>query len=591
MATAQERKLRKVWLSNWENLLDARKMPDREQFLTAFEIELKGSGLGTWIFTEVQRRLDKIVAKLEAAGIPVRILALKARQMGVTTWGGGYQLEKVARHGGQKCVMMAHRDEDTQEIYGSKIQELWEQIPEEMRPHRVRSNRREIIVRHGARERKQRKKVHERGRSYVMVLTAGSETGGRSRTIQHFHASEAAFFKNDYKVLNATFQSVPQKPGTSIILETTANGASGAFHDLWRAAEKGENDFVPVFFPWFSFKEYSRPFAGAAYKIAFFDSMTDQEKATMQLHELSFEQMNWRRWAIPNLCLGDPLLFQAEYPATPDEAFIASGTCRFDHEALLVLESRAPKPIARGTVLNVEGKTKFVSDPAGPVTIYRKVRRRAEYILPADAGEGIRTRDPSAGCVYDRRSRKLVARIHGHIEPQEYADLIWRLGRLYNDALIVPENNGPGLAVIKRLQQRQVERIYQHSVIDSALGVKRDKMGFTTTKQARDFGIQMLASAIANLQVELSVEQIAECRNFQTQDGRKYEAKPGTHDDEVMALVFMFAVNAFEPYDLGPEEDPEPVTVTRIQKFERRLGERLAQSGSDLYDPHLGSEY
>jgi hypothetical protein len=55
----------------------------------------------------------------------------------------------------------------------------------------------------------------------------------------------------------ALMQTVPDLPGTEIILETTAN-CHNDLHSLWRKAEAGESEFMPVLLPWFVDPEYRR---------------------------------------------------------------------------------------------------------------------------------------------------------------------------------------------------------------------------------------------------------------------------------------------------------------------------------------------
>jgi hypothetical protein len=53
-------------------------------------------------------------------------------------------------------------------------------------------------------------------------------------------------------------QTVPDLPGTEIIIiESTANGFND-FHALWRKAESGESEFLPIFLPWSMDAEYRR---------------------------------------------------------------------------------------------------------------------------------------------------------------------------------------------------------------------------------------------------------------------------------------------------------------------------------------------
>ncbi len=62
------------------------------------------------------------------------------------------------------------------------------------------------------------------------VGTAGTEGVGRSETIQYFHGSEVAYWKNADSHMSGILQAVPEEDGTEIILESTANGIGGLFY-------------------------------------------------------------------------------------------------------------------------------------------------------------------------------------------------------------------------------------------------------------------------------------------------------------------------------------------------------------------------
>ena len=120
-------------------------------------------------------------------------------------------------------------------------------------------------------------------------------------------------------------QAVPDSPGTMVILESTANGCD-YFKELWDRAVNGDNDFVPVFFPWHEMKEYRRKYDGF--------QLTKAETVLKKAYNLDNEQLAWRRWCIRNNCGGDEQLFRQEYPSAPEEAFILTGRCIFDKEKI-----------------------------------------------------------------------------------------------------------------------------------------------------------------------------------------------------------------------------------------------------------------
>lgn len=590
-----------AYLSGWEATLDPSQTPGLDQFLAAFEIEGIGTSAVQFRLNLVQRRIVKVIEELEAQGLPIRIIILKARQLGCSTLVDGRLFEKCVRHPGNKCLIMADDDENTQELYQSKVRELWGQIPSRVRPEEERSNRRELTIRHGTSRADKKRPPHlrRRGRSYVRVMTAGKK-GGRgaaSRTLQHFHGSEVAFWDNDYEILNATLQTVHEVAGTSVVLESTANGASGAFFDRWKAAEQGRSSYVPLFFPWFIFPEYVRPFRSEDERKAFVESLTPVEQLIMEQHSVTLEQINWRRFTIEDKCGGDPLRFQVEYPATADEAFVASGTCRFDKAALALLEMRAPKAVGRGKVVHYAGKWVFMVDPTGPISVYRKPVPGREYIVAFDSGTGIAAErysdapDFSAACVYERRTRNLMARFHDRMDPRDFGDQLVGLGYWYGTALLAGEANSVGTEVLHHIQDLRYPNIYKERAQESAKGIRRDRLGYYTSVKSREIAIASLASSIAHGTIELAKEQIAECRAFITEDGRRWEAKAGHHDDEVIAAAIFSKINQQEPYDEEPFDAGDAKRKTRVERWEERMLAGLRAGGDTAIDPHLGSEW
>jgi hypothetical protein len=109
---------------------------------------------------------------------------------------------------------------------------------------------------------------------------------------------------------------VPDLPDTEIVLESTANGLGGEFHERWQMAEAGIGDYMAVFIPWFWQEEYRRPVPAGFI-------MDSEEEPYAEAHGLQPEQIAWRRAKIAEL--KDPLLFRQEYPATAAEAFQVTG--------------------------------------------------------------------------------------------------------------------------------------------------------------------------------------------------------------------------------------------------------------------------
>ena len=252
----------------------------------------------------------------------VRIVILKARQQGISTHVGGYFYFNVSQRKAQKCMVVTHSADSTRALF-DMTRRYHENCPELLKPHTKYSSRKELSF-------------DVLDSSYV-VATAGSEAIGRGETLTHVHASELAFWSPSTakENWNALLQAVPNEKGTAIIAESTANGLSNIFQELWRGACDGTNGFIPVFIPWFIDDTY----------IELVDAPLDrtpEEEDLATKYFLRDEQLAFRRKRIAQNGL---MLFQQEYPATPEEAFITTGRPVFNPEQLIGFLDEAPQSL------------------------------------------------------------------------------------------------------------------------------------------------------------------------------------------------------------------------------------------------------
>lgn len=266
----------------------------------------------------------------------VRALVLKGRQQGMSTYIGGRFYWRVTHGRGIRCFILTHEQEATNNLF-AMVERYHDHCPAMMKPETGASNAKELYF--------------DKLESGYAVGTAGTKAVGRSQTIQLFHGSEVAFWPNAPTHFAGVVQAVPDLPGTEVILESTANGVGGEFHERWQNAEAGIGDYIAIFVPWFWQEEYRR-----AVPEGF--ELDDEEREYMAAHALDLEQMAWRRNKIAEL--KDPLLFKQEYPATAAEAFQMSGHDSFIPTEL-VLKARkttceASGPLVIGYDPNWKGK-------------------------------------------------------------------------------------------------------------------------------------------------------------------------------------------------------------------------------------------
>ena len=297
--------------------------------LKCLKIRAKSGAVVPFALNKVQRLVhERAEAQLRETG-RVRAIVLKARQPGISTYIEGRFYWKVTHRHGVRAFILTHRDQATANLLAI-ARRFHNNVPAAMRPETKASNATELDF----------------GRldSGYRVGTAKADGIGRSDTVQYFHGSEVAFWARAEEHVAGALQAVPDKPGTEIWLESTANGIGGAFHNLWRAAERGEGDYLPIFIGWFLHEEYRAacpagwrpPEAFAAYGAA---------------HGLDREQLYWAWSKNAELALAESLStddicwrFCQEYPATAEEAFQTSGDDSFIPSALVLAARKFQAP-------------------------------------------------------------------------------------------------------------------------------------------------------------------------------------------------------------------------------------------------------
>ena len=408
------------------------------------KIKTKSGELKNFVFNSAQKKVDKIITDLQKKGKPVKLILLKARQLGMSTYVGGKKFHRTATRPFVNSMIIAHEDKATQNLFNMhKL--FYDELPERIRPMKKYSNGTELVFENPTSD-PDEKKRNPGLRSKITVATAKNVRTARSQTIHYLHCSEVAFWEDPDTLMLGLLQCVPDTPNTMIVIESTANGVGNWFHRMWQAAEKGENDFVPIFLGWYEDPEYTRPFDTPEQKEAFIkevnavfkDSKGNEvhtpEWELMQRYNLTYEQLNWRRYTIKNKCNGDEELFCQEYPSNPNEAFIASGRPRFN-TSVLKQYARQTKPGERGYLEEKNGIIRFIPDPKGYLEVWEKPVQDKSYCIGADVAEGLINGDYSAACV-GGDDLKIICSWHGHIDPDLFGYELYKLGTWYNQAYI-----------------------------------------------------------------------------------------------------------------------------------------------------------
>lgn len=522
------------------------------------KIKTKSGTVVPFRLNDAQRKLYAVAKRQQDAGKPVRLIILKARQLGFSTLTEGLIFHACATRRNVNALIVAHREDATANLFRmSKL--FYDELPAPVKPMLRASNAQELVFENPSKLRSERE-ARPGLRSRIRCATAGGRGIGRSDTLQCVHLSEYAFWPDgaDGKAstLAGILQAVPSLPGTMVVIESTANGFED-FKERWDAAVAGENDFEPVFFAWFENPDYSMPIVPGT-------EWTPEERDLKAAYQLTDEQLQWRRWCIANNCGGSLDMFRQEYPASPGEAFLHSGTGVFDNEQIVLRLERLPGPAGRGEFADGE----WTESETGAITLYELPEEGVPYVLGGDtAGEGS---DYFTAIVIDNVTGRIAAKLRQKYSEPEYVRQIYALGRFYNDALVAIETNFSTYPVMKLLELGYPNQ-YSREREDTYTRQMRKSYGFRTDRQSRPRAIANLVEVFSShpewfTDRELLEEMLTFCYN----EDHRPEALAGKHDDLVMGAAITYAVRHQQRMTVLTEpEKPREKLIDQMKRQKR----------------------
>lgn len=492
-----------------------------------------------------QEYLAEAQRQLETDG-RIRIVVLKARQLGISTVTEALLFTLCFIIHDYKALVIAHEVPASQNLL-AMTSRYWQTAPwNELYTTRYAG--------------KNHLQWQENGSS-IGVATAGNKAVGRSATYHGIHASELGFWPAPELAMGGLRQTVPSTPGTCIVLESTANGVGNYLYETWQAAEQGDNEYKPLFFPWHRHPDYLASAVGLPYKNL--GKLDDEEKILRGIG-LSDDRLAWRRWAIRNLCDRNLLMFHQEYPTTPEEAFISSGSAVFPSGKLAACYEAETG--VKGVLLRNGQSVTFQRSENGPLTLFRQPAQdsdHGQYLIGGDP-TGTTEGDYAVAQVINRHTMEQVAVWRGKIDAATFAEELFKLGLFFNQAIISPEVEGPGGVTVGTLLGMNYPRIFRRTRVDRTPGkIAGDIYGWSTTAQSKQVAVGFLLKVVVDETLTIhDAKTFSEMKNYVTDGKGGYEnGNNEKHDDTVMALAIAIISHAQEapvmPYgSFGGEPGP-----------------------------------
>ncbi|MGM1023006.1 MAG: DNA packaging protein [Bacillota bacterium] len=499
-------------------------LADFEQFCwRMLKIKTKVGRIMPLTLNDAQRKYVRVVFSQIEAGKPVRIIILKARQMGFSTVTEALIYYFTSLQEAKNAFIVAQSSDASSNLY-DMFQFYYEKVPAIIKPMSRKNNAKKLTFENPTIRTADRRR-NPGLKSKITVQTAESRVLARSDTIHYLHASEVAFWpaKKKKRHLLSLLAALSKEPGSLGVIESTANGME-EFKKMWDAAVKGESDFTPLFFAWFEMPDYRKPVPSGF-------ELTEEELELKAKYGLDDEQLQWRRYTIRNDCGGDPRQFDQEYPSEPDDAFLLSGEGIFDNKFIKSLRDGIS---IIGNHYEIDFvKNKIIPAHAGELVMYRQPEQGKRYVLAADTAKGKEDGDYDAAYVIEERTGEMCAALHGKWDTDLYGKKLNTLGLYYNTALLAVENNNTGESVLNTLFNTcHYPLLFMH----------KKSLGWNTNQATRPVMISDFKEAIRDQLYDIYCPELyGECMTLIDKNGRA-EADSGCHDDRILAYSIALQV-------------------------------------------------
>lgn len=547
------------------------------------KIQTKTGDLISPTLNYLQRLMTEVWIWCQDVGRPFRVIILKPRQKGCSTYSTALLYHFLSSRMGNGYIIGGAHDQ------GSNLMKMVGRYADHD-PYFKRLNPAEVLE----------KQARWKNGSRCLQGTAKNPEAGRSGTFQFVLATEVARWAeegvaNASEVLSGLLKCVPTRPDqardTGIILESTARGASGDFYDRWQRAvefedakETGADGYIRIFAPWFAFEDSRIGFDSEEQKQRFQDSMSSDDIAYAEKWQCDLEQMFWRRQVIRDECQNDPEIFEQDYPATAESAFLTSGRRRFSRIGLSYLREGAgsftgdrfiwghTKPDF-GMLVHRPSRRDLEPLPSDPVAwqpepdpttamvwMWDKPKPGSRYLVSVDQAKGeseSASADPDNYGIQCWRAGefdggkwmppKMVSRLAsvGRNGPEcrwdsdIVQDEVYKLSKYYGNCIIAIEDNFDR-GLIEGLKRRGAY-LYRREQFNRIQKTKSLVYGWNTNTHTRGVLVERLAKAIREYDTEGSgIEAwcpwlVDELFSFVQKTTGKVEASDGSHDDQVIS--------------------------------------------------------
>ena len=541
-------------------------------------IKDKFANIVPFVPNEPQRALIDYVLLCIKEKRPVKVIILKARQMGFSTAVEALCYWWTSTNFNINSVIIGNDEKSSLNLY-RMFRRYFDNTNILFKPS-VRYNTKSDLT---------FEKFDENGKqiglgSAIKIETAKNKSAGRSDTVNFLHASELGAWENGEDLVASLMQTVPdaevmEKP-SMVFLESTAEGRGNYFHKEYVAAVNKKNNYQPLFAPWWILDTYERDatfedlgqlndYESFLVELMQRGHITLGHKFTVSEESIPRKLAYYRRKARD--FAATPERLPQEYPSTWEEAFIASGKNVFNPLALQGMEKDATplgdvdyykitpledRPYEEFELEKVPFEPNEAPDDftyKAPLKIWDKPKPYKEYVIGADVAEGLKGGDFSVATVVDISTMAVVARWRGHCDPDKFGEILGALGTYYNYALIGVEVNNHGLTTVQKLRDTFYTNLYKRDRgYDEEWETPTVNLGWKTDMRTKRLMIDDLIKLVRERVIkDKDIVFINEAFSYVRDERGRMNAEEGSHDDVVMSTAIAYQLFPWGDNDIS----------------------------------------
>jgi hypothetical protein len=395
------------------------------------------------------------------------------RQSGKSTTTISYLLHYALFNPNSNIAILANKSSTARDILG-RLQLAYENLPKWLQQGVINWNKGNIEL--------------ENKSSIVAAATSSSAIRGGSYNI--IFLDEFAFVPANIAEMffSAVYPTISSGSKTKMIIVSTPYGMN-QFYKLWKDAEEGRNDYVPIEVHW---------------------------------SEVPGRDEAWKEATIRN---------------TSAEQFQQEFECEFLGSVNTLISPAKIKNMAFTTPKTSSAGLDVYEDPIKDKT----------YVITVDVARGV-LKDYSAFVVLDvsQMPYRVVAKYKNNdIKPLVFPSIIERVGKAYNKAHVLVETNDLGQQIAEALNfELEYDNLLMTTnrgragqILGAMFSGRGSGFGVKMTKQIKKIGCANIKTLIESDKVQITDFNIIEEMSTFVRRGQSWQADEGNNDDLMMCLV------------------------------------------------------